>query len=93
MNVRPTQIQTPVAKLNNLHEIFRGQGEILSCGKEAVEPLATLLLSEPSTFPEPRVAAAECWGVIGRDRAVHALIRVLDYYVLPGLAPVQRCKI
>lgn len=57
MNVTPTQIQTPVAKLNNLHEIFRGQGEILSCGKEAVEPLATLLLSEPSTFPGPRVAA------------------------------------
>jgi HEAT repeat protein len=52
--------------------------------------LAALLLSEPSTFPEPRVAAAECLGIIGGDKAVDALIRVLDYYELRDLGPVQR---
>jgi HEAT repeat protein len=79
-----------VGRLNNLHEIFRVQMEILSYGEQIVEPLAALLLSEPSTFPEPRVAAAECLGAIGGDKAVDALIRVLDYYDLARMGPVQR---
>jgi HEAT repeat protein len=79
-----------VGRLNNLHEIFRVQGEILSYGEQMVEPLAALLLSEPSTFPEPRVAAAECLGAIGGEKAVNVLIRVLDCYDLATLGPVQR---
>jgi HEAT repeat protein len=90
MENRPTEIQALVARLNNLHEIFRVQTEILSCGEATVEPLAQLLLSAPSGFPEPRVAAAECLGAIGGDKAVDALIRVLDYYDLEILGPVQR---
>src|SRR5436309_1080120 len=87
---RHDEAQALVARLNNLHEIFRVQGEILAYGEETVEPLAELLLSPPSTFPEPRVAAAECLGAIGGDKAVHALIRILDYHDLETLGPVQR---
>lgn len=79
-----------VARLQNLHEIFRVQGEILCHGEEAVEPLAALLLSPSSPLPQPRVAAAECLGVIGAVRAIDALIRVLDYHDLQSLGPVQR---
>jgi HEAT repeat protein len=79
-----------VGRLNHLHEIFRVRAEILSRGEEIVEPLAALLLSEPSTFPEPRVAAAECLGAIGGDKAVDALIRVLDHHDLETLGQVQR---
>jgi hypothetical protein len=73
MIVSPSEIQALVARLNNLHEIFRVQAEILSHDEEVVEPLTALLLSEPSTFPEPRVAAAECLGAIGGDKAIAAL--------------------
>lgn len=90
MSTSPTEIQALVARLNNLHEIFRVQAEILLHGEEVVEPLTALLLSEPSTFPEPRVAAAECLGALGSDKAVDALIRVLDYCDLKTLGPVQR---
>ncbi len=90
METHPTEIQALVGRLNNLHEIFRVQGEILACGEATVEPLTELLLSAPSNFPEPRVAAAECLGAIGGDKAVDALIRVLDYYDLEILGPVQR---
>ena len=90
-------METPIAdlralggRLNNLNEIFRVQGEILAHGEEFVEPLAALLLSEPSGFPEPRVAAAECLGAIGGEKAIAALIQVLDYYDLQPLGPVQR---
>jgi HEAT repeat protein len=87
---RHDEVLALVARLNNLHEIFRVQGEILTYGEETVEPLAELLLSAPSTFSEPRVAAAECLGAIGGDTAVDALIRVLDRYSLNSLGPVQR---
>jgi len=87
---RHDEAQALVARLNNLHEIFRVQGEILAYGEETVEPLAELLLSPPSTFSEPRVAAAECLGAIGGDKAVDALIRVLDYHDVETLGPVQR---
>jgi HEAT repeat protein len=90
MEVVDTEVRALVGRLNNLHEIFRVQAEILSYGEEIVEPLAALLLSEPSTLPEPRVAAAECLGAIGGDKAVNALIRVLDCYDLRNLGPVQR---
>jgi HEAT repeat protein len=90
MEALDTEVRALVGRLNNLHEIFRVQAEILSRGEEIVEPLVALLLSEPSTFPEPRVAAAECLGAIGGDKAVDALIRVLDYYDLKILGPVQR---
>ena len=90
MDTRATEIQALVARLNNLHEIFRVQAEILACGEATVEPLAELLLSPPSGFSEPRVAAAECLGAMGGDTAVDALIRVLDYYDLEALGPVQR---
>ncbi len=78
-----------VARLHNLHEIFRVQGELLLYGEDAVEPLAALLLSPPSTFPQPRVAAAENLGIIGSEEAVDALIRVLDYNDLQAIGPVQ----
>lgn len=87
---RHDEAQALVARLNNLHEIFRVQGEILAYGEETVEPLAELLLAPPSTFSEPRVAAAECLGAIGGDKAVDALIRVLDYHDVETLGPVQR---
>jgi HEAT repeat protein len=79
-----------VARLQNLHEIFRVQGEILCHGEEAVEPLAAFLLSPPSVLPQPRVAAAECLGTLGGEKAIDALIRVLDYHDLDALGPVQR---
>jgi HEAT repeat protein len=84
------ELRALVGRLNNLHEIFRVQGEILSYGEEAVEPLAALLLSEPSGFPEPRVAAAECLGAIGSETAIAALIQILDRHDLESLGPVQR---
>ncbi len=90
METRQTKIRELVGRLNNLHEIFRVQGEILSWGEETIEPLTELLLSPPSTFPEPRVAAAECLGTMGGDKAIDALIRVLDYHDVLGLGPVQR---
>jgi len=89
MQNRATEIEALVARLNNLHEIFRVQTEILFCGEATVEPLTELLLSRPSNFPEPRVAAAEYLGAIGGDKAVDALIRVLDYYDREILEPVQ----
>ena len=67
MESRDTDLRVLVGRLNNLHEIFRVQGEILTYGEEAVEPLAALLVSEPSGFSEPRVAAAECLGAIGTE--------------------------
>lgn len=79
-----------VARLHNLHEIFRIQGELLLYGEDAVEPLAELLLSPPSTFPQPRAAAAECLGIIGSERAIDALIHVLDHNNLQTIGPVQR---
>lgn len=79
-----------VARLHNLHEIFRVQGEILCHGEEVIEPLVDLLLSPSSTFPQPRVAAAECLGIIGSERAIEALIRVLDHNDLQTIGPVQR---
>jgi HEAT repeat protein len=90
METATTDIWALVARLNNLHEIFRVQGEILVHGQAAVEPLVALLLSPPSTFPQPRVAAAECLGAIGSETAIDALIRVLDYNNLQALGPVQR---
>jgi HEAT repeat protein len=87
---RHEEARALVARLNNLNEIFRAQGEIFAYGEETVEPLAELLLSPPSTFPEPRVAAAECLGTIGGDKAVGALIRVLDCHDVESLGPVQR---
>jgi HEAT repeat protein len=90
MQALNTDLRALVGRLNNLHEIFRVQGEILAYGEQAIEPLSALLLSEPSGFPEPRVAAAECLGAIGGDKAVDALIRVLDFYDLKTLGPVQR---
>ena len=90
-------METPIAelcalvgRLNNLNEIFRVQGEILAHGEECVEPLAALLLSGPSGFPEPRVAAAECLGAIGSETAIAALIQVLEHHDLQSLGPVQR---
>jgi HEAT repeat protein len=90
MEALDTEARALIGRLNNLHEIFRVQGEILSHGEDIVEPLAAFLLSEPSTFPEPRVAAAECLGAIGGDQAVEALILVLDHHDLQQLRPVQR---
>ncbi|HXF75916.1 MAG TPA: hypothetical protein VNN13_07465, partial [Methylomirabilota bacterium] len=90
MDTPVADLRALVGRLNNLHEIFRVQGEILACGEAAVEPLAALLLSGPSPFPEPRVAAAECLGAIGSEAAVAALIQVLDHYDLCALGPVQR---
>jgi HEAT repeat protein len=87
---RHDEARALVARLNNLNEIFRVQGEVLACGEAAVEPLAQLLLSPPTAFSEARVAAAECLGALGSDQAVEALIRVLDYHDLDALGPVQR---
>jgi len=85
-----SELRALVARLNNLHEIFRVQGEILCYGEAAVEALADLLLSEAPAFPEARVAAAECLGAIGSETAVAALIQVLDYNDIERLGPVQR---
>jgi HEAT repeat protein len=90
MEALDTDVGALVGRLTNLHEIFRVQGEILCYGEATVAPLTELLLSPPSTFPEPRVAAAECLGAIGGDKAVNALIRVLDFYDSKTLGPVQR---
>jgi|SRR5581483_3201330 len=79
-----------VARLHNLQEIFRIQGEILLHGEGTVEPLTELLLSPPFPFPEARVAAAECLGIIGTDHAIDALICVLHHHDMHALTPVQR---
>ncbi len=85
-----TAARALVARLHNLHEIFRVQGEILLYGEAAVEPLAEFLLSPSSTFPQPRVAAAECLGILGSERAIDALVCVLEYNDLQIIGPVQR---
>jgi HEAT repeat protein len=90
MDTPISEVRALVARLNNLNEIFRVQGEILSYSEAAVEPLAELLLSEPSSFSETRVAAAECLGVIGSESAIAALIQVLGHHDLTRLGPVQR---
>jgi MFS family permease len=63
-----------VARLNNLGEIFRVQGEILAAGRATVPALAEFLGGPPSVFPQPRVAAAECLGVLGAAAALAALL-------------------
>jgi hypothetical protein len=50
MQALNTDLRALVGRLNNLHEIFRVQGEILAYGEQAIEPLSALLLSEPSGF-------------------------------------------
>jgi HEAT repeat protein len=55
------------------------QGKILALGRVAVDPLADfLLLTPPSACPDSRVAAVECLGAFGGERALAALTRVLD---------------
>jgi MFS family permease len=66
-----------VARLENLGEIARVQGEILAAGPATIPALAHLLDGPPSSFPQPRVAAAECLGAFGTDRAVEALVRAV----------------
>jgi MFS family permease len=67
-----------VARLNNLGEIFRVQGEILAAGTATVPALAVFLEGPPSVFPQPRVAAAECLGVLGGETALAALLAAVE---------------
>jgi MFS family permease/HEAT repeat protein len=67
-----------VARLNNLGEIFRVQGEILAVGRAAVPALAAFLAGPPSVFGQPRVAAAECLGIIGGAQALAALLAEVE---------------
>jgi len=63
-----------VARLDDLNEIFRVQGEIIAAGRAAVAPLAAFLNRPPSVFPQPRIAAAECLAVLGGQAALEALL-------------------
>jgi MFS family permease/HEAT repeat protein len=67
-----------VARLNNLGEIFRAQGEILAVGRAALPALAAFLAGPPSVFAQPRVAAAECLGIIGGKQALAALLAEVE---------------
>ncbi len=67
-----------VARLDNLGEIFRVQGEILATGPATVPALAAFLARRPSVFPQPRVAAAECLGIIGGEQALAALLAEVE---------------
>jgi MFS family permease/HEAT repeat protein len=67
-----------VARLSNLGEIFRAQGEILAVGRAAAPALAAFLDGPPSVFGQPRVAAAECLGIIGGKQALAALLAEVE---------------
>lgn len=84
-----------VARLDNLGEIFRVQGEILAFGRKTVPPLAALLGGPPSVFPQPRVAAAECLGALGGEDALAALLAEVqrDHRAIedPATAMAEEC--
>jgi MFS family permease/HEAT repeat protein len=69
-----SDLSSLVARLNSLGEIFRVQGEILAAGRATVPALALFLEGPPSVFPQPRVAAAECLGILGGEAALAALL-------------------
>ena len=67
-----------VARLSNLGEIFRVQGEILATGRATIPALAEFLKGPASVFPQPRVAAAECLGALGGAAALAALLAAVE---------------
>jgi MFS family permease len=73
-----TETARLVARLANLGEIFRVQGEILAAGRTTVPALAALLGGPGSVFPQPRVAAAECLGALGGEDALVALLAEVE---------------
>jgi HEAT repeat protein len=79
-----------VARLENLPDVFRVQGEILVLGRAAVPALSAFLLGRPSVLPQARAAAAECLGALGGNEAVDALVRVLTYHDVRALTPAVR---
>jgi HEAT repeat protein len=85
------RLRSLVARLANLHEIDRAQGEILAAGRASVPLLAEFLLGEPpSVVWQPRAAAAECLGILGGEEAFAALVRVLDLHDSTSLDPAVR---
>lgn len=63
-----------VERLDRLVDIPRTKLAILAAGSAATPALAAFLARKPSVLPQPRVAAAECLGVIGGEEAVGALL-------------------
>lgn len=73
------EIHAWVGRLQNLHEIFLVQGQILAIGPDAVPALREFLeRTAPSVCPEPRAAAVECLGAFGSEPARTALIGLLE---------------
>jgi HEAT repeat protein len=85
-----SDVQALVNRLNQLHDGWKVQCELIALGQEAVMPLVQLLLSPPSIFPQPRCWAAEALGIIGGNQAVEGLCRVLSYHDVTGADPVVR---
>lgn len=100
MDKHSTKAQTLVARLNNLHEIFRVQAEILSCGEEAVDALIRALehfdletLGPVQRFAEQMVrnTAARRLARFRQARVIQALLASLrrDHLIGAGEALAQ----
>jgi HEAT repeat protein len=85
-----SDVRALVNRLNQLHEGWKVQCELIALGQEAVVPLVRLLLSPPSIFPQLRRWAAEALGIIGGDQALEGLCKVLSYHDVIAADPVVR---
>ncbi len=85
-----SDVQALVNRLNQLHEGWKVQCELIARGQEAVAPLVQFLLSPSSIFAQPRCWAAEALGIIGGDQALEGLCKVLSYHDVIAADPVVR---
>jgi HEAT repeat protein len=83
-------VQALVNRLNQLHEGWKIQCQLIALGQEAVPALVEFLLSPPSMFPQPRCWAAEALGIIGGDQALEGLCKVFSIHDVTGADPVIR---
>lgn len=87
-------LRSLVLQLNDLSKNQKVINDLLQVGtkqpQETVEALAEFLLSPPALHPQPRVLAAEALGILGGERAVEALITVLDFNDVSAADPTVR---
>jgi hypothetical protein len=81
-------IQTLVNRLNQLHEGWKVQCQLIALGQEAVPFLVDFLLAQPSMFPQPRCWAAEALATSGGDQALEGLCNVLSIHDVTRADPV-----
>ncbi|MGH8065672.1 MAG: HEAT repeat domain-containing protein [Candidatus Entotheonellia bacterium] len=83
-------VRALVNRLNQLHEGWKVQCQLIALGQTAVAPLVEFLLSPPSMFPQPRCWAAEALGIIGGDQTLEGLCKVLGIHDVTEADPVIR---